>query len=101
MPFPWLYDHADEVAKDLELRRGAQFIPEGSLEGVDISANEAQEQKSIFDSEPSVFKNCILIRDDARPLRVGSAISMQWQGNMKKAPRQAEETKDDDDDDDG
>jgi len=94
MPFPWLYDHADEVAKDLELRRGAEFIPEGSVEGVDVSANEAQEQASIFDTEPSVFKNCILIRDDARPLRVGSAISMQH-GNLKQQAEPEEGSKED------
>jgi len=70
-----LFEHADEVARDVELRRGAEFFPEGTVPGVDVTALEENEVQDIFNMDPNaVFGNCMLIRDYAEPLRVGNAI---------------------------
>merc|ERR1719329_401762 len=70
-----LFEHADEVARDVELRRGAEFFPEGTVPGVDVTAQEENEVQDIFNMDPNaVFGNCMLIRDYAEPLRVGNAI---------------------------
>lgn len=73
-PFEQLYDDADAVARDLELRRGHAFYPEGSHQAVDMDDADQSEIPAAFGEEPSVFKDCLLIRDFAMPLRVGSAI---------------------------
>jgi len=74
MPFQELFDNADAVARDAELRRGADFWPEGAHEDVDVKAKHLNEANEIFSQEPNIYKNCMLIRDYAQPLRVGSSI---------------------------
>lgn len=73
-PYHWAYDETDAVARDVEERHGADFYPEGTHKEVDMPVNEQHKIDSIFNQEPSIFTNCVLIRDFAEPLRVGSAI---------------------------
>eukprot|EP00929_Paragymnodinium_shiwhaense_P093228 TRINITY_DN5336_c0_g1_i5.p1 TRINITY_DN5336_c0_g1~~TRINITY_DN5336_c0_g1_i5.p1 ORF type:complete len:1589 (-),score=479.18 TRINITY_DN5336_c0_g1_i5:214-4980(-) len=73
-PFAPLYEDADDVAHDVELRHGAEFFPDGTHDDVDMRTNDQHEVDSFFSQDPSVFGNCVLIRDFAEPLRVGSAV---------------------------
>merc|ERR1711988_757100 len=73
-PFPWAYDGADAVARDVEERHGPEFFPEGTHTEVDMPANVQHKIDSLFNQEPNVFGNCILIRDFAEPLRLGSSL---------------------------
>merc|ERR550532_935222 len=73
-PMDKAYADADEVARFLEKRRGAEFFPEGSDSRLDMSAAERKELEDVFEERPDIFSKCILIRDFAEPLRVGSAI---------------------------
>mmetsp|Transcript_65061 Transcript_65061/g.155366 ORF Transcript_65061/g.155366 Transcript_65061/m.155366 type:complete len:1258 (+) Transcript_65061:107-3880(+) len=76
-PFNRLLEGAGDVAKDAELRRGAEFFPEGAHVDVDIPVNQQHELDSIMTREPSVFGHCLLVRDYAEPFRVGSSIMSQ------------------------
>merc|ERR1712093_951202 len=73
-PFPWAYEESDSVARDVEERHGAEFYPEGTHTNVDMAANAQHKIDSLFNQEPNVFGNCILIRDFAEPLRLGSSL---------------------------
>ena len=45
--------HADEVARDVELRRGVEFFPEGTNPEVDVTALEENEIQDIFNMDPN------------------------------------------------
>jgi len=90
-PFAWQYDHAEDVTRDVETRRGAAFFPEGTDASVDMSINDHHEVDNIFGQDPSIYANCILIRDFAEPLRVGSA-----EKDDEQKPRHLNLTKEDD-----
>ena len=73
-PFWDYYEFSDDIATDLETRRGADFNPEGTNIGIDENAAERHETRNIFTMHPKVFGHCRLIRDYAEPLRVGNAL---------------------------
>mmetsp|Transcript_161360 Transcript_161360/g.286099 ORF Transcript_161360/g.286099 Transcript_161360/m.286099 type:complete len:1355 (+) Transcript_161360:74-4138(+) len=73
-PFAHLYEEADAVARDAELRRGNMFHPEGSKADVDVSKQDQFQVDAFFNQDPNIFGHCVLIRDFAEPLRVGSAM---------------------------
>ena len=69
------FQYTESVIDDAELRNGDDlFVPEGTHSNVDISDTEHHEIDAVFAQDPSIFKNCMLIRDYAEPLRVGSAM---------------------------
>merc|ERR1712157_691818 len=51
-PFPWAYEGADSVARDVEERHGAEFFPEGTHTDVDMPANAQHKIDSLFNQEP-------------------------------------------------
>jgi len=73
-PFPYMFTEADAVARDAELRRGMEFHPQGSKSNIDVTKQEQFKVDSFFSQDPSIFGHCVLIRDFAEPLRVGSAL---------------------------
>lgn len=73
-PFEHMYSDSDSVARDVELRRGADFHPEGTQSEIDMTKQDKFKADSFFNQDPSVFGHCVLIRDVAAPLRVGSAM---------------------------
>ncbi|CAK0870648.1 unnamed protein product [Prorocentrum cordatum] len=79
-PFPWVYEHSGAVARDLELRAGARFFPEGASAQIDMTENDRHRSDAVFSREPSVFDGCVLVRDFAAPLRVGAAVRRQRGG---------------------
>jgi hypothetical protein len=91
VPYSYMYDESDAVARDVELRRGADFFPQGTNPEVDVPAKEQFVTDTFFTQDPSIFGNCILIRDYAEPLRVGSALVTQAQhrhhGSHHRIPR--------------
>merc|ERR1719189_196459 len=80
-PMDKAYADADDVAKFIEKRRGAPFFPEGSDSRVDMSASYRKEMEAVFGETPDIFSKCVLVRDFAEPLRVGSAIMKTYPGN--------------------
>jgi len=75
MPFSYMFEHPGEIAHDVELRSDSDLIPEGANIELDVPVNEQHEVDSIFLEDPSIFTHCVLIRDFAEPLRVGSALN--------------------------
>jgi hypothetical protein len=73
-PYQYMYDHADAVARDAELRRGVEFHPQGTNPVLDKSKRQQFVTDTFFSQDPSIFGHCVLIRDFAEPLRVGSAM---------------------------
>merc|ERR1719235_1879112 len=74
MPNAHMFDGADEVARDLELRGVQDFFTEGVHPEVDMKTNQVHDILDIFSEDINVFGHCILIRDYAEPLRVGSGL---------------------------
>merc|ERR1719424_1497577 len=73
-PFSYMYQDSDSVARDVELRRGVEFHPQGTQPEIDMSKQDQFTTDTFFSQDPSIFGHCILIRDFAEPLRVGSAL---------------------------
>uniref|UniRef100_A0A7S1EZS1 DUF8019 domain-containing protein n=1 Tax=Noctiluca scintillans TaxID=2966 RepID=A0A7S1EZS1_NOCSC len=84
-PFSYLYHNANKVAHDTEMRYRPSFFPEGTHVGVDMGVNEVHETETIFSQQPSPFANCLLIRDYAMPLRVGTSLQELSSRFLKKA----------------
>ena len=88
MPLAHMYDDVDEVSRDIELRGGPGFFPEGTHPEVDMSSNEQHDVAGIFSENVDVFGHCILIRDYAEPLRVGSGLVRQRTALHRQPRRQ-------------
>jgi len=73
-PLP-MYADADDAAGFLESQRGSEFFPEGSKSDIDEAPDQRRALKDAFEERPDLFQNCMLIRDFAEPLRLGSAIA--------------------------
>jgi len=73
-PFSHMYEDSDSVSRDVELRRGVAFHPQGTKPEVDLTDQEQFTTDSFFSQDPNIFGHCMLIRDLATPLRVGSAM---------------------------
>jgi len=102
-PFHNLLESAGDVAKDAELRRGAEFYTEGAHVDADVPVNQQHELDSIFTRDPSIFGHCLLVRDYAEPFRVGSSIMKQpahfyHQGRHLRANRKQSEQDSNEDD---
>merc|ERR1739848_241541 len=69
-----VYDEVDKVVRDLEVRQKPNFITDGTNFDIDVSPEDKAALESLFDMPPDIFTRCLLIRDYARPLRVGSAL---------------------------
>jgi len=106
-----MFSEADDVANYLEKRRTVELVPEGARAGVDVTEDEQKEMESIFSEgeRPNIFKNCMLIRDFATPLRRGSALAVNRRaslraksgtGGLDEDSADNEDSKADDDDDD-
>jgi len=98
---PKMYSDADEIARYIEKRRPMNFATEGAKVDVDVPADQEETMKNAFEETPDIFSHCVLIRDFATPLRVGSALKVANLGRHKKSRTQknTKKTKHVDDDD--
>lgn len=97
---PIEYTDVDEVAKYLEQRRPMEMQMEGAKPDVDIPVSEEKWVITAFEETPDIFKNCVLIRDFATPLRVGSALNLHLKSRLRGSSTPANADGKDDDDDD-
>lgn len=96
-PLGDMYAGADGVTRYLENGKSNLYF-EGARPDVDVPSGDERDLKNIFEETPDIFKSCVLVREFATPLRVGSALTANKQHLLKTGGSKDEVNEDSGDD---